>query len=214
MSGRDVAYASALDCVESHAPEERSPQPRSTSKGSLSFWPAPAPAPKSSSSEKKALDSPAHNPLPRQPPGLMQRLKEALFSPHPHRFSPAFGISEIATKLQTQRSSQPQPIPSVLVNLGLPGTDISPHSRPRAAASSLTEADLRNPVLTAIVSRSHLADEKDEISLQMGDTVQVFKLFDDGWCYGARIQAVGQTSTAALIKPGMFPVSCLGQLRP
>lgn len=56
---------------------------------------------------------------------------------------------------------------------------------------------LRTPY---VIQRSYLAQETDEISINPGNTIQVLKVYDDGWCLVVSLETNVK---------GVIPADCL-----
>ncbi|KAI8074454.1 hypothetical protein BC940DRAFT_230751 [Gongronella butleri] len=59
----------------------------------------------------------------------------------------------------------------------------------------------QQPLGTYAVSATYTPTLSDEIEIQVGDQVQVFEEYDDGWCLGVNVTR-GQTR-------GVFPKHCV-----
>ncbi|KAJ3036932.1 hypothetical protein HDV00_002178, partial [Rhizophlyctis rosea] len=80
---------------------------------------------------------------------------------------------------------------------------VSYATRQRDFSAEMGEGGAMPSVYRAVVTEGYEAMEEDEVDLNAGDSVGVFRVFEDGWGWG-----VNQTTG----KKGVFPVVCLGEM--
>ncbi|KAJ3015449.1 hypothetical protein HKX48_004585 [Thoreauomyces humboldtii] len=121
-----------------------------------------------------------------------------------------------------QRSSSPSPPPAeerpaTPQHVVSPRLAFSPaplHPSPLRTSSTVsiatTESNDSSRSLNAHVALSgHFPQVADELSIQPGDRVVVWRVWEDGWCQGTLLRTAGAAVDEAYPREGVFPVRCV-----
>ncbi|ORY98691.1 hypothetical protein BCR43DRAFT_487985 [Syncephalastrum racemosum] len=114
--------------------------------------------------------------------------------------------SYYAPQLQLQHLEQPHSPPLSAPSLAAAAAAAAAGAAPAAQASQEPDPWQQTPIGTYTVVSTYTPTLDDELYVQLGDRVQVFVEYDDGWCLGANLSANGAR--------GVFPQHCVQQSSP